>query len=87
VGTHAHEVMSIFAQLLADCDDAAGGDPSTPVQVHTTLRIPLLRIPVHLHRSSSWPGPSYPQQLAACAALLSAPGAALRPCASTAAPA
>lgn len=40
MGTHAHEVMSIFAQLLADCDDAAGGHPSTPVQVQTPCKTP-----------------------------------------------
>lgn len=36
VGTHAHELLSIFAQLLAEHDDAAGGGSATPVQVGLT---------------------------------------------------
>ncbi len=33
VGTHAHEVASIAAQLLAQYDDKAGGSPDAPVPI------------------------------------------------------
>ena len=37
VGTHAHEVVSIAAQLLARYDDEAGGGPESPVPVSAVV--------------------------------------------------
>ena len=37
VGTHAHEVVSIAAQLLARYDDEAGGGPDSPVPVSAVV--------------------------------------------------
>lgn len=49
VGTHAHEVMSVFGQLLAQHDDAAGGGGATPVQVRHPVRFLVRRFSMYSH--------------------------------------
>ncbi len=51
MGTHAHEVMSIFGQLLAAHDDAAGDAEHGPVQVQPLL--PELHGPQSATRTSA----------------------------------